>query len=223
MTSCGCFKVYLRGVRAFCPGRMDSWELPAGPQEKHLIGQKATTSPDLLPKTDARPPLIHQLYAARLFSFDEAHMMASSLADSDRSQQEELLRDHISRSLVEQLRNSNFDWTALQSLQNPVLRIEACLEERRTHLIRQSTPGMVVSVAHPNPSSQSCRVFPFRRGRPFFFAFVTNQSHTATALCGPVGHREHPIALARGHFGSHAQRFVQFGLASLGKAALLGT
>ncbi|KAK8047923.1 SET domain-containing protein [Apiospora saccharicola] len=71
--------------------------------------------------------------------------MASSPADSDRSQQEELLREHISRSLVEQLRNSNFDWTALQNLRNPVLRIDACLEERPTHLIRQSTPGMVVS------------------------------------------------------------------------------
>ena len=83
--------------------------------------------------------------------------MASSPADSDRSQQEELLREHISRSLVEQLRNSNFDWTALQSLQNPVLRIEACLEERPTHLVRQSTPGMVVSVAHPSPI-MSCGV-----------------------------------------------------------------
>ncbi|KAK7966260.1 DEAD-domain-containing protein [Apiospora aurea] len=69
----------------------------------------------------------------------------ASPADSDRSQQEEMLREQISRSLVEQLRNSNFDWTALQSLQNPVLRIEACLEERPTHLARQSTPGMVVS------------------------------------------------------------------------------
>ncbi|KAK8101930.1 hypothetical protein PG999_012304 [Apiospora kogelbergensis] len=69
----------------------------------------------------------------------------ASPADSDLSQQEELLREHISRSLVEQLRNSSFDWTVLQSLQNPVLRIEACLEERPTHVLRQSTPGMVVS------------------------------------------------------------------------------
>ncbi|KAK8032018.1 SET domain-containing protein [Apiospora arundinis] len=73
--------------------------------------------------------------------------MASSPADSDMSQQhEEMLREHISRSLVEQLRNSSFDWVgALQNLQNPVLRIEACLEERPAHLLRQSTPGMVVS------------------------------------------------------------------------------
>ncbi|KAK8041044.1 hypothetical protein PG994_014051 [Apiospora phragmitis] len=84
--------------------------------------------------------------------------MASSPADSDRSQQEEILREHISRSLVEQLRNSNFDWTALQSLQNPVLRIEACLEERPAHLIRQSTPGMhfvdlssIASIQSPSP------------------------------------------------------------------------
>ncbi|KAK6833394.1 SET domain-containing protein [Apiospora arundinis] len=61
-------------------------------------------------------------------------------------QHEEMLREHISRSLVEQLKNSSFDWVgALQSLQNPVLRIEACLEERPAHLLRQSTPGMVVS------------------------------------------------------------------------------
>lgn len=73
----------------------------------------------------------------------------ASPADSDMSQQEEMLREHISRSLVEQLRNSSFDWTVLQSLQNPVLRIEACLEERPTHLFRQSTPGMVVSVCIP--------------------------------------------------------------------------
>lgn len=84
----------------------------------------------------------------------------ASPADSDLSQQEELLREHISRSLVEQLRNSSFDWTVLQSLQNPVLRIEACLEERPTHVLRQSTPGMVVSVCcvssicvhHPSPN-----------------------------------------------------------------------
>ena len=73
----------------------------------------------------------------------------ASPADGDMSQQEEILREHISRSLVEQLRNSSFDWNVLLSLQNPVLRIEACLEEGPIHLSRQSTPGMVVSVCVP--------------------------------------------------------------------------
>ncbi|KAK7911120.1 hypothetical protein PG985_013601 [Apiospora marii] len=80
--------------------------------------------------------------------------MASSPADSDRSQQDELLREHISRSLVEQLRNSNFDWTALQSLQNPVLRIEACLEERPTHLHFVDLSG-IASIQSPSPVATS--------------------------------------------------------------------
>ena len=58
----------------------------------------------------------------------------------------ELLQEHIRRALVEKLSDSSIDWTALDTLRHPVLRIEACLEERPAEPARQSTPGLLVSV-----------------------------------------------------------------------------
>lgn len=57
----------------------------------------------------------------------------------------ELLRERISQSLVEQLEFASIDWTMLQKLHNPVLRIEACLQDGPAEKVRQSTPGLIVS------------------------------------------------------------------------------
>ena len=70
--------------------------------------------------------------------------MASRL--NHRQSPRELLQEHIRRALVEQLSDSSLDWTGLDTLKHPVLRIEACLEERPAEPARQSTPGLLVSV-----------------------------------------------------------------------------
>lgn len=70
--------------------------------------------------------------------------MASRL--NRRQSPRELLEEHIRRALVEKLSDSSIDWTALDTLRHPVLRIEACLEERPEEPTRHSTPGLLVSV-----------------------------------------------------------------------------
>ena len=58
---------------------------------------------------------------------------------------ERLQRD-LRRLLVEQLCDSSLDWTALETFQNPVLRIEACVEEHRPEAVQQPAPGLFLSV-----------------------------------------------------------------------------
>jgi hypothetical protein len=85
--------------------------------------------------------------------------VAMVLPESSPEGSAELLRQHIIQALTQQLEHA--DWSALECLKNPVLRIEACLEEAPSSSRPSTAPGAIVSVSETVTPQRGRCVFSF--------------------------------------------------------------